>query len=115
TFVDPATGDALASAVFGQAASIWRLNFGWASRADRGSRGFKIDMQSGKWLRRQGEPDPPPEEDAPGGPSGQDDLKQVVPFVEDRRNILLLNLAERLSDAALASLHQALKRGIEPD
>jgi len=99
-------GRTLAHLTYSDAATLWRVNLGWRRRirADKGY-GFTIDVQTGAWQRseldEQDEPDPL-------GPA----RTVVVPYVEDRKNCLILEPAEDLDAATFASLQAALKRGI---
>ncbi|GAB4245445.1 MAG: DEAD/DEAH box helicase [Thermoleophilia bacterium] len=97
----------LARATYGAAATLWRVNLGWSRRADKDTLGFVIDMGSGTWARNQEAPDD--EDQDPLGPR----LERVVPFVEDHRNCLILDFADRPDAATLLSLQAALKRGIQ--
>ncbi|MCX8039499.1 MAG: DEAD/DEAH box helicase [Planctomycetota bacterium] len=98
---------------YGHAATLWRINRGWVRR-DRSADGdgFYLDMESGYWVKA-----PRSEDD-----NGSDERKvaapqQVIPFVEDRRNALLLvpraEEPRRLDRAFMASLQAALKHAIQ--
>lgn len=98
---------------YGPAATIWRMNYGWKRRKEKTIRGFLINPVTGHWMggeNEAGEPgagDPPPDTTPP---------QRIVPFVEDRRNILIVLPHHRLgvlSPTTMATLQYALKRGIE--
>jgi superfamily II DNA/RNA helicase len=93
---------------YGDAATIWRINLGWRRRANRQQYGFVLDMEKGFWQRSEELPD----EEDPGDPLGQK-TQRVVPFVEDRRNCLLVEPAQRLDPKVMASLEPALKKAIQ--
>jgi len=91
---------------YGQAARIWRVNFGWRRRKNKELLGFVLDTERGYWQRNDQAADDP--EDPMSGRA-----KRVIPFVEDHRNCLLLAPTQELSEAQMASLQAALKRGIQ--
>lgn len=91
---------------YGDAATLWRINTGWKRRRDDQPAGFVLDVERGYWARSQQETQ---DDQDPMSPS----LKQVVPFVEDHRNCLLIEPAQPLSAPAMASLQPALKTAIQ--
>src|SRR5690606_34558105 len=71
--------------------------------------GFMINPVTGHWVggaEEAGEPDPdtPPDKTPP---------QRIVPYVEDRRNVLIVRSLEELDIKTMATLQYALKRGIE--
>lgn len=106
-----ASGEVLATGKYGPATTLWRVNLGWNRRKDRQVYGFLLDRERGLWERSDQEPDASDQENSPLGPTKS--LERVVPYVEDRRNALLLELASPVMPAQLLSLMYALKRGIE--
>ena len=93
---------------YGDAATIWRINLGLRRRANRDQHGFVLDTEKGYWQRT----DQLPDEEDPGDPLGAR-TQRVVPFVEDRRNCLILEPTERLDIGEMASLQAALKKAIQ--
>lgn len=94
---------------YGAAATVWRMNFGWRRRKEKSVLGFMINPVTGHWMggtEESGEPDPdtPPDRTPP---------QRIVPYVEDRRNVLIVRPPETLEEATMATLQYALKRGIE--
>jgi len=79
-------GQVVAEIGYGPTVTITRVDVGWARRKDRNQYGFLLDMERGQWVRR-------PDEDSL---SDDDPLsgrqKPVVPFVDDRRNVLIFYL-----------------------
>ena len=105
--VQAADGGELATLEYGQAATIWRINLGWARRKNPDQYGYVLDTERGYWAK---ETDATKDEhDDPLSPS----TARVIPFVEDRRNCLLLRPNELLDVEQMASLQAALKRGIQ--
>ena len=100
-------GKRIASLVYAQTATIWRINLGWRRRQDKAQLGFALDIESGQWARRETE----------GAGDEQDPLssrtQRVIPFVEDSRNCLLLQPLLDADAGQMASLQAALKRAIE--
>jgi superfamily II DNA/RNA helicase/very-short-patch-repair endonuclease len=97
----------LAALDYGQAARIWRVNLGWSRRADREQLGFVLDTERGYWATNEQATISDPDDPMSGS------KKRVIPFVEDRRNCLLLEPAASLTAEQMASLQAALKRGIQ--
>jgi len=97
-------GRNVARLTYGHTATIWRINLGWRRRS-RGSDGFVLDVERGIWERKDRTSDP-------GDPMSRRQ-ERVIPYVEDRRNALLLELEDRVDPATMASLQAALKRAIQ--
>ncbi len=94
---------------YGSAATVWRMNLGWRRRKEKSLLGFMINPVTGHWMggaEEAGEPDPetPPDKTPP---------QRIVPYVEDRRNVLIVRPLEELDTKTMATLQYALKRGIE--
>ena len=94
---------------YGQSATVWRMNLGWRRRKEKSLLGFMINPVTGHWVggaEESGEPDPniPPDKTPP---------QRIVPYVEDRRNVLIVRSLEPLEETTMATLQYALKRGIE--
>ncbi|MGD0039049.1 MAG: DEAD/DEAH box helicase [Isosphaeraceae bacterium] len=94
--------------IYGDAATIWRINLGWRRRSNKDRYGFVLDREKGFWQSS----DQLPAEEDPGDPMGTK-TDRVVPFVEDRRNCLILEPAERLDEVVFTSLQSALKKAIQ--
>ncbi len=100
---------------YGPAATVWRMNFGWRRRKDKAIKGFLINPVTGHWVGGVDEGDGPAEGDG-DAPPDQTPPQRIVPYVEDRRNILIVRPREplgKLPTATLTTLQYALKRGIE--
>lgn len=94
---------------YGSAATVWRMNLGWRRRKEKSLLGFMINPVTGHWVGgadETGEPDPdaPPDRTPP---------QRIVPYVEDRRNVLIVRPLEQFDIKTMATLQYALKRGIE--
>ncbi len=93
---------------YGDAARLWRINIGWKRRADKDTFGFVIDLEKGIWEKSDQLHDQDDTSDVMG-PRRQ----RVVPFVEDRRNCLLLRPEIRLDSGTMLSLQTALKKAVQ--
>jgi len=102
-------GELLATLTYGDTATIRRMNVGLTRRKDPDQQGYYIEPDSGRWLKRPGDDTPGDLDDT--GTARRPQL--VIPYVEDRRNALLLRWEQALPGAVLVGLMFALKRGIE--
>jgi serine/threonine protein kinase/superfamily II DNA/RNA helicase/very-short-patch-repair endonuclease len=96
---------------YGDSATVRRTNLGPTRKPADEADGFLLDPVTGKWETKN---------HAAAEPGGSDDDSQpadrcvrVVPFVQDRRNILVLQLTEPTAEEAAGSVMFALERGIE--
>ena len=46
-------GPELATLTYGHAATLWRVNLGWARRTNRDQHGFVLDVERGYWAQNQ--------------------------------------------------------------
>ena len=107
------TESALAELTYASAALIWRINRGWRRRKDKNQLGFFINPVTGQWSKRD-EPGATESTESEGSLMDKVPNQQIVPFVEDYRNILILQpAAQSLNKETMATLQSALKRGIE--
>ena len=103
-------GESILHVQYGPSATVWRMNLGWRRRKERAIRGFNIDPVSGFWTKGE-EPDAKESDDLPDPDAVK--AERIVPYVEDRRNILILRPVASLDEVAMVTLQYALKRGIE--
>ena len=111
-------GQQLLELSYAPATQISRINLGWRRRENRSDMGFPIHPISGRW---GGEKQLAASAGADGTSAtgtGEDDSAEVgyvkiTPYVQDRKNALLLQFANNWEPAHLLSLKNALKRGIE--
>jgi len=95
----------LARLAYGPAATVWRMNLGWRRSQQRD--GFDLDIERGRWGQNPNDPD---DNDAGGlGPL----TRRVIPYVEDRRNCLVVAAADNRDPRVMASLQAALKTAIQ--
>jgi ATP-dependent helicase YprA (DUF1998 family) len=100
--------ETLGTLAYGNAATLWRINQGWSRRKNKQQLGFVLDVERGYWARNEQEA---PEGGDPDPLSAR--VARVIPYVEDRRNCLLLTLEKEQPTAVLASLQAALKNAIQ--
>ena len=92
---------------YGDAATLWRINLGWRRRKNKDEYGFILDVENGYWAMNPDAVETDPED--PLSPR----TARVIPFVEDRRNCLLIEPVAPLSLEAMTSLQPALKNAIQ--
>ncbi len=102
-----AQGEILFALAYGHTATLWRINRGWRRRKDPNVLGFILDTERGYWARNEAEV-----EDDKDDPQSNSKMR-VVPYVEDRRNCLLIEPKITLSQEQMASLQPALKSAIQ--
>jgi hypothetical protein len=108
--VTSADAEPLANLAYGHIATLTLINVGWARRKDRNEQGFLLDLERGRWAPRPDDKDLADDDPLTGR------LKPVVPFVEDRRNILVFDPAgTEFTPAFMASLQAALKIAIQAE
>jgi ATP-dependent helicase YprA (DUF1998 family) len=100
-------GKEVASLLYGDAASIWRINLGWARRNINEPNGFLLNPERGFWQSNKAAEEEAEEEDL-----GQRPVR-VVPFVEDHKNCLIFKPQDDLPAETIASLQAALKVAIQ--
>jgi superfamily II DNA/RNA helicase len=101
----------VAELAYGDTALVRVTNRGRRRRKDPSEIGFYLDPVKGQWLSdRAGQE---AESDADENDPDEAGAIRVIPYVEDRRNILIIRLADAVSDEAAITLRYALERGIE--
>jgi len=96
----------LATLTYGRAATLWRINMGWRQRSNRNQFGFVLDEERGFWETNEQDPD-----DTNDPMSAR--KRRVIPYVEDRRNCLLLEPTGSWDAGPMLSLEAALKNAIQ--
>jgi ATP-dependent helicase YprA (DUF1998 family) len=105
--VKSADGQDLLRMTYGSAATIWRVNKGWRRRRDKEILGFVLDIERGYWKKNEQQIETDAEDPM------SDRTQRVIPFVEDRRNCLLLEFDEVYDAALMASIQPAIKTAIQ--
>lgn len=102
---------------YGDSATVRITNVGRLRAKDNEQPGYWLDPADGRWLNERdasdasGDSSEMPVVDADGKEKRR--KKRVIPFVEDRRNILVLTLDRPLPEPVALTLMYALERGIE--
>jgi hypothetical protein len=99
---------------YGDSATIRVTNVGRRRRKNPEILGYMIDVTTGRWLR-ENEPldEAVPEEDGLEAPGDVRRKQRVIPYVEDRRNILVTRLGNAVTLEYALTAAIALERGIE--
>ncbi|HVX69716.1 MAG TPA: DEAD/DEAH box helicase, partial [Mycobacteriales bacterium] len=107
-------GDRIAlQLVYGDSATVRVANVGRRRRKDPEDRGFWLDLTEGKWLSEKAAADTTV--DAEDLESAEDVVgkAKVIPYVEDRRNILVIRLPDPVDETTATTLRVAVERAIE--
>ena len=104
-------GETLLDLRYGPAATLWRVNLGWRRRKQKTIYGFSVDSNTGEWSKDSQAPTDAEDDSVREGKA----VERITPFVEDTRNVLVIQPKTELSDMAMISLQYALKRGIEQE
>jgi very-short-patch-repair endonuclease len=98
-------GDTVGAMTYGDTALIRRMNVGLRRRKDKHVKGYLLDTLEGRWAR---------EADLAKNVEGQDPrIRSVIPYVEDRRNAMMVELDPSINEDQRRALMYALKRAIE--
>ncbi|MCM2580543.1 DEAD/DEAH box helicase [Streptomyces meridianus] len=115
--VTDASGGRIATVAYGDSATVRITNTGRVRAKKDEPAGYWLDLADGRWMNDRdaaeasGDTSELPVVDADGHERRR--KKRVIPFVEDRRNILVVTLDEPLHEPVALSLMYALERGIE--
>ena len=107
--VKDASGTQVARLSFGDSATVRRINLGPSRRKKDDPDGFRLDPITGYWQKTNADQSGADDDDA----DDKDQAIRVIPYVEDRRNIAVLHLAEKVDITVALSVMYALERGIE--
>lgn len=103
-------GEPFVDLEYGHSATLWRMNLGLRRRRDQAVLGFLIDIDTGMWAKSEEVEDTAVTNEAE--PQGKR-TERVVPYVEDRRNCLVLTPSAEWDATVMASLAAALKSAIQ--
>ena len=104
----------LLSLAYGDSATVRVTNVGRRRRQNPDIHGYMIDVTTGRWLKEnEREDQAAPEEEGLEAPGGVKRKQRVIPYVEDRRNILVTRLSAAVSPETAVTAAIALERGIE--
>ncbi|NUK81173.1 protein kinase [Streptomyces lunaelactis] len=115
--VSDVSGEQIAEVAYGDSATVRITNTGRVRAKKDEPAGYWLDLADGRWMNDRdaaeasGDSSEMPVIDADGNERRR--KKRVIPFVEDRRNILVVTLDEPLPEPIALSLMYAMERGIE--
>lgn len=99
--------------VYGDTAMVRMTNLGLRRRREDSPPGYWLDPVKGRWLSDKKAEESLEEDSDDVDMSQVSNPRRVIPFVEDSRNVLLIRLAESMSETETTTLRYALERGIE--
>ena len=91
---------------YGKSADIWRINVGLRRRADESVQGYVLNTTKQKWQN------PRANEEADTNPDDGDAFQRVIPYVRDRRDVLICRPSWEADRQQILSLMAALRQGI---
>lgn len=115
--IDDAAGVPVAELAYGDSATVRIINIGRVRAKKDEQPGYWLDLADGRWMNDKDAADA-------SGDSGELPVidrngkerrrkQRVIPYVEDRRNILVMTLREPLPEPVALSFMYAIERGIE--
>lgn len=110
-----ANSDTILELNHAEAAEIRIANVGRRRRKNPQDRGFWLDLREGNWLTDKQAADSPVDTESLVSAEDVREKEKVTPYVEDRRNLLVLRLNEPVTDEVAVSLRAALERAIEAE
>jgi superfamily II DNA/RNA helicase/very-short-patch-repair endonuclease len=106
-------GSPLLELTYGDTATVRVTNVGRRRRKNPEDRGFWLDVVTGKWLTDKEAADAAPDAGELDAAEDVPTRQKVIPYVEDRRNILVTRLAQAVDEETAVTLATALERGVE--
>ncbi len=102
-------GQVVATLKYGHGATIWRMNLGWKNRPKNAAKGFLLNTERGLWVKESA--DNQAEDNLSNFAPGR--IQRVVPYVEDRKNCLIIEPSKPLDSEVMASLQSVFKEAIQ--
>ncbi len=99
--------------VHADAAVMRMANVGRRRRKHPGDRGFWLDLREGNWLSDKKATDTTVDTESLDAAEDVKAKEKVTPYVEDRRNLVVLRLSAPAPEAVTATLRAALERAAE--
>ncbi|WSQ26052.1 protein kinase [Streptomyces sp. NBC_01230] len=115
--VSDASGEPIAGVAYGDSATVRITNTGRVRAKKDDPDGYWLDLADGRWMNDRdaadasGDSTEMPVIDSDGNEKRR--KKRVIPYVEDRRNIVVVTLEEPLPEPVALSFMYAMERGIE--
>lgn len=99
--------------VYGDSADIRVTNIGRRRRKEPGDLGFWLDTSTGRWLSEKQASDATVDTDQLVSLDDVQTRLKVIPYVEDRRNIVVLRLSEPVTLSVAITFQHAFERAAE--
>jgi len=116
TVADADGDNVIAGLTYGDSAELRITNLGRRNRANQNLQGFWLDLVKGRWLSEVKGEQQGVDSDDDGLEAAQQDVRakaRVIPYVKDRRNIVVLRWERPLEENDAITLQYALERGME--
>ncbi|MDR0610809.1 MAG: DEAD/DEAH box helicase [Planctomycetaceae bacterium] len=101
-------GEKFGELIYGDSATIWRINFGYRRQREDQRNGFLLDCERGYWGTNRIVADTMDDPDDPMS----NRCRYVKPYVIDNKNCLLLDITKQLNETEFVTLQAALRTGI---
>lgn len=99
-------GTEIMKLIYGDRARIWRMNLGWRKRGPEEQDGYDLDIERGLWGK-------PKDEELLTDEELSNRVKRVIPYVEDTRNVLVIEPNGDVNLQFMATLQAAFKNAIQ--
>jgi hypothetical protein len=106
-------GEPIVNLSYGDAATVRLANVGRRRRSDSSDRGFWLDIVEGRWLSDSAAEDTPVDAEGLEPLADVPSRRKVIPYVEDRRNVLIVRLNDYVDESTATTIRYALERGAE--
>lgn len=116
TAADPDSQAVIAHLTYGDSAELRVTNLGRRNRSNQNLQGFWLDLVKGRWLSEVKGEQQSVDSDDEGLEAAQQDVKakaRVIPYVKDRRNIVVFRWDRKIEENDAITLQYALERGME--
>lgn len=101
--------------VHADAAEVRVANVGRRRRKHPEDRGFWLDLREGKWLTDKQAVDTTVDSERLDAAEDVKEKEKVTPYVQDRRNVLVVRLAYAVEPTVAVTLRAALERAVEAE
>jgi very-short-patch-repair endonuclease len=108
----------IARLTYGDSATVRMANVGRRRRKDHEQHGYWLDLKAGRWLTEKegidkSTGDNPVDADSLDSAEDVKSKARVIPYVEDRRNLMVFRLERPVNETVATTLRFALERGME--
>lgn len=116
TATDRDNAAVVAHLTYGDSAELRVTNLGRRNRSNQNLQGFYLDLVKGRWLSEVKGEQQSVDSDDEGLEAAQQDVKakaRVIPYVKDRRNVVVFRWDRQVEENDAITLQYALERGME--